>query len=67
MKLYYFPVFALSIKPIQAFSVDFIPPENGGDIAEDGSIIHPAKYVPECDPWKTRPMDMDTDYNSTLD
>jgi hypothetical protein len=51
---------ALSIK-------QFLPPDEGGDIAEDGSIIHPGDWSDECDPWKTRPIDMETDYHSTLD
>mgnify|MGYP000541601575 CR=1 FL=1 len=68
MKLYYFPaslLTVLSIKHSQVFSQEFLPPKEGGDIDEDGSIIHPGDWSDECDPWKTRPIDMETDYNST--
>jgi hypothetical protein len=70
MKLHHFPasvLTALSIMPIQVLSQTFLPPDEGGVIAEDGSVIHPVDWSESCDPWKNRPIDIETDYNSTLD
>lgn len=45
----------------------FLPPEQGGDINEDGSLVHPSSWEVGCDPWKERPIDVDLDFLNDTD
>lgn len=46
------------------YSEAFLPPQQGGDLQPDGSLLHPTSWDFDCDPWRERPINPDADFHA---